>query len=916
VDTAQAAAVPWAELGAQADAQFTGEGLSISATQDGAHGVPRPTIWDGSDWSALGSGISSTVSALAVSGSDLLVSREDTPQGPLTPSLSHPMGEGARLVRRSLGEGGRAGEGDGGVHPGDSSVSVGGNFTTAEGKVSAYVARAVLSSPPVSFAADSDVFTNPWLGLYQVGDSYSLAGTGTFTSAMRTWSIIGRETVLGVKCLIVRVLGHGTGNDATEYYDLRVAQDTQGNIRLLKATGWKPSGPVDTWTALTSGHAVVFFPATMDVGKQWVWPDNDEYHEVLAIGQTLPRLSTGFGPTANCAHIQQTFHGGTEVEEVWWASGIGVVKEVWNDDGHLNGWERMSSGPINNLIAYYPLDGSAADASGNHFHGTASTTLQYQPARRALGGLFNGTDSCVNVPAQLVQPSSHFSIAAWIQSTATQNSITAPISQGHHSYLVDGRTEWRGLAFQYGYPSSTDFRFLFGTGPNNWKTASFGVNLNTDFDWHFYVVTYDGTKVVTYVDGSLRAEQVSAVAVDDQHFSIGRDTYNADNNHRAFRGMIDDVRVYDSALSASEVQQLYALGSDPTPPSFDANSDVFTNPWLGLYEVGDSYSLAGTGMFTGATRSWSLIGRETVLGVKCLVLRVLGHGTGADASEYYDGWLAQDTAGNLRILKITGWTPSGPVPGWSAPVPSAARMGFPAVMQAGQRWEWLDEESEVLAVNQTVPEMSTGFGPTANCVHIRKVADAGADIDQNWWGAGVGVVKEIWSETDDRDRWERIPDHGFASWTVQTGLPGDRRGPTDRNGPLDLPNLMAYALGVNPFTAISSDLPFAAVREAGGQRQFVFTYRRSKTATKIQVQVVHAGAVAGSTWSPVNATPVRVGDTPDGLAEFWEMVLPLDGPQGYFRLQVQQEGSPVAPAGVVLIPGGDVHEVRNRGAHG
>src|SRR5664280_375648 len=39
--------------------------------------------------------------------------RESKVEGALTPSLSHPMGEGARLVRRSLGEGGRAGEGPG-----------------------------------------------------------------------------------------------------------------------------------------------------------------------------------------------------------------------------------------------------------------------------------------------------------------------------------------------------------------------------------------------------------------------------------------------------------------------------------------------------------------------------------------------------------------------------------------------------------------------------------------------------------------------------------------------------------------------------------------------------------------------------------------------------------------------------------
>jgi hypothetical protein len=42
--------------------------------------------------------------------SDLLTAHEP-PTATLTPTLSHRMGEGARLVRRSLGEGGRAGEG-------------------------------------------------------------------------------------------------------------------------------------------------------------------------------------------------------------------------------------------------------------------------------------------------------------------------------------------------------------------------------------------------------------------------------------------------------------------------------------------------------------------------------------------------------------------------------------------------------------------------------------------------------------------------------------------------------------------------------------------------------------------------------------------------------------------------------------
>lgn len=64
-------------------------------------------------------------SAQAPRPGPLLPGRPVTVQRPLTPSLSDPMGEGARLVRRSAeSEGGKPGEGDGPVHPADPSVNM------------------------------------------------------------------------------------------------------------------------------------------------------------------------------------------------------------------------------------------------------------------------------------------------------------------------------------------------------------------------------------------------------------------------------------------------------------------------------------------------------------------------------------------------------------------------------------------------------------------------------------------------------------------------------------------------------------------------------------------------------------------------------------------------------------------------
>jgi Tol biopolymer transport system component len=127
----------------------------------------------------------------------------------------------------------------------------------------------------------------------------------------------------------------------------------------------------------------------------------------------------------------------------------------------------------------------------------------------------------------------------------------------------------------------------------------------------------------------------------------------------------------------------------------------------------------------------------------------------------------------------------------------------------------------------------------------------------------------------------------FPTWIARWDLPPDKQDPADRNGPLDLPNLLAYALGVNPFTAQPGDLPVGELREVAGQDQFVFVYRQSKTATGIEVQVVENGTVAEGGWLPVWVTPAKVGDTSDGLAELWQVLLPVDSTHRFFRLNVR-----------------------------
>jgi hypothetical protein len=70
-----------------------------------------------------------------------------------------------------------------------------------------------------------------------------------------------------------------------------------------------------------------------------------------------------------------------------------------------------------------------------------------------------------------------------------------------------------------------------------------------------------GTNVLKfYIDGSL-AEEESITGLDTSAEDHGRIAKNSSPmNNEFYHGLIDDVRIYDRALSAEEVQALYNLG--------------------------------------------------------------------------------------------------------------------------------------------------------------------------------------------------------------------------------------------------------------------------------------------------------------------------------------------------------------------
>ncbi len=138
---------------------------------------------------------------------------------------------------------------------------------------------------------------------------------------------------------------------------------------------------------------------------------------------------------------------------------------------------------------------------------------------------------------------------AWIKTTQTS---TAIIAQKYDS----GQIGWEVVINDGGQQNEAEFggressaAFLTSGGST--------VNVN-DGKWHLVTGTKSGTLWSIYVDGVLSNSQTQGTGASIN--ASGNDVWVGAGPSAYFDGDIDDVRIYNCALSATEVQHLYLMG--------------------------------------------------------------------------------------------------------------------------------------------------------------------------------------------------------------------------------------------------------------------------------------------------------------------------------------------------------------------
>jgi hypothetical protein len=216
----------------------------------------------------------------------------------------------------------------------------------------------------------------------------------------------------------------------------------------------------------------------------------------------------------------------------------------------------------NGLVAYYPFNGNANDAAGNGHHGQIAGNVVSAPDRfgdAARAYRFSHASyGSVNVDTPVFNlGQSEYTITGWFCSDDVTVLYQNIINTIPHS----------GFMFEYNNENALG-RIMFSTGTGSTWTDLYMAGAKTNFSnqvWYQIAFIKSGTNYSVYVNGELDGQHAVAAAA-GYNYDVGY-RFGAINtgygNWQGFHGRLDDFRIYNRALSASEVAQLYAIEYAP-----------------------------------------------------------------------------------------------------------------------------------------------------------------------------------------------------------------------------------------------------------------------------------------------------------------------------------------------------------------
>ena len=213
----------------------------------------------------------------------------------------------------------------------------------------------------------------------------------------------------------------------------------------------------------------------------------------------------------------------------------------------------LSQIPTDGLVGYWPFTENANDESGNNHHGTVygATLTEDRFGNPNSAYYFDGVDDYIAIaPSSLVDNETKMAVSCWIKREALD---------------------------EYGLPVHTGNQGRFGVSVKK-DSASGVITTNSSYDgssptsfgtdwiffdqtkWTHIVMSLDGSSLKFYINNVLRQEMYADGNIwtaQSSYLAFGVYMLFGNPNHGYYKGILDDVRLYNTALTVSEISSIY-----------------------------------------------------------------------------------------------------------------------------------------------------------------------------------------------------------------------------------------------------------------------------------------------------------------------------------------------------------------------
>ncbi len=335
---------------------------------------------------------------------------------------------------------------------------------------------------------------------------------------------------------------------------LQSAGSTDGNDDLEDSTGGGDQGGTDTTTptatfsppngatgiAVNENITITFSEAVRNIDNTVLTDSNIDSHITLKLNNASGN-NINFDATINVNKTVITINPTSNLPDsqaVYVA--IGATLEDYADNPITEANASFTTGMDPSLEAYYPFNGNADDltSNGRNFTVYGNTSLTSGRDNSSNSAYyFDGDEDYLEYNSS-IQSYSSYTITLWAKpdSSGTYEAMFASYSNSSSGFQID-------------LDSSNNFHIRKGSlsgGNIILSSATLGA-------WTFIAFTYDGTNSKCYINSESPVSDPGGTT----EFNLFRMGKNR-NGNIYFKGVIDELRIYNRALSASEIQAIFS----------------------------------------------------------------------------------------------------------------------------------------------------------------------------------------------------------------------------------------------------------------------------------------------------------------------------------------------------------------------